>query len=130
MLYIYIFYIQSHAIFNHCFFYSFPSFCRTLVGVGYVRALSLIKKHGCIEEILKTGKYRYDESTFQYEVARKVFMEGRSMENWELPSEFSTFLEMKTRHVDERGLNQFLFENSVSGGSNIVRSGYSLWEED
>lgn len=49
-------------------------YCDTIKGVGYKRAFEFIKKHGCIEEILKSKKFEIPNN-FDYLGARSIFKE-------------------------------------------------------
>jgi len=64
--------------------------------IGPITSFNLIKKYGCIEEILKTLPKNYPQ--FNYEVCRKIFKEF----NYEIPENFSKL------NVDKDILLEFL----------------------
>lgn len=98
-------------------------YCETIKGIGYKRALELIKQHGNIEKILELGKFEAPEN-FQFEEARCIFKNLSSIgdtHDFQIKYDQINQEELKRFLVEEKGFD----ENRVKSGIEKIMKGKS-----
>lgn len=90
-------------------------YCDTIKGIGYKRALELIKQHKSIEGILELGKFEVPEN-FDYEAARSIFKNLSTLgdtHDFQIKYDQIKQEELKKFLVDEKGFDETRVKSGV-----------------